>query len=118
MRQLSLFTKQNKDIKMETNLNWSVILKRQSGHRCMICSNHMKIECKDHNHETGEFRAFLCKECNSSLSSATIYNSRQLAYLTTFGIYGPEKSIYYFTLDNLMMCCDIQNGISQSLYCQ
>ena len=65
---------------------------RQEG-CCAICKIQVELmnSAIDHNHETGEFRGVLCKQCNRALgmfgdSPDTLKNA--LEYLGAFGSYG------------------------------
>ena len=64
---------------------------RQEG-CCAICTIPIKLmdSAIDHNHETGEFRGVLCKQCNRALGmfkdSPTILRSA-VEYLNAFGDY-------------------------------
>lgn len=60
---------------------------------CAICKDGIELmdSAIDHNHETGEFRGVLCKQCNRALgmfgdSSVVLRNA--LEYLQAFGSYG------------------------------
>ena len=60
---------------------------------CAICKNGIELvdSAIDHNHETGEFRGVLCKQCNRALgmfkdSPKVLKNA--LEYLDSFGSYG------------------------------
>lgn len=60
---------------------------------CAICKKEIEIidSAIDHNHETGEFRGVLCKQCNRALgmfgdSPKVLKNA--LEYLEAFGSYG------------------------------
>ena len=65
---------------------------RQEG-CCGICKTEITLidSAIDHNHETGEFRGVLCKQCNRALGmfkdSTTVLNSA-IEYLESFGSYG------------------------------
>ena len=65
---------------------------RQEG-CCAICSTEITLtdSAIDHNHETGEFRGVLCKQCNRALGmfkdSTKILHSA-IEYLGAFGSYG------------------------------
>lgn len=60
---------------------------------CAICRNEIKLmdSAIDHNHETGEFRGVLCKQCNRALGmfqdSPTVLRNA-LEYLEAYGSYG------------------------------
>ena len=60
---------------------------------CAICKIEIELidSAIDHNHETGEFRGILCKQCNRALgmfkdSSTVLRNA--VEYLEAFGSYG------------------------------
>jgi len=60
---------------------------------CAICKKEIELidSAIDHNHETGEFRGVLCKQCNRALgmfqdSEKVLQNA--LGYLNMFGSYG------------------------------
>ncbi len=62
---------------------------------CAICKTEIEImdSAIDHNHETGEFRGVLCKQCNRALgmfgdSPKVLRNA--LEYLEAFGSYGND----------------------------
>jgi hypothetical protein len=64
---------------------------------CAICKKEITItdSAIDHNHDTGEFRGVLCKQCNRALgmfgdSPETLNNA--IEYLTAFGNYGGYKT--------------------------
>ena len=65
---------------------------RQEG-CCAICKTEVALieSAIDHNHETGEFRGVLCKQCNRALGmfkdSPAVLRSA-LEYLDAFGSYG------------------------------
>lgn len=65
-------------------------------HSCAICRDAIRLmdSAIDHNHDTGEFRGVLCKQCNRALGmfkdSATILRSAA-EYLEAFGSYGDDK---------------------------
>lgn len=65
---------------------------RQEG-CCAICKDGIELvdSAIDHNHETGEFRGVLCKQCNRALgmfkdNPAVLRNA--VEYLEAFGSYG------------------------------
>lgn len=65
---------------------------RQEG-CCAICKTEVALmeSAIDHNHETGEFRGVLCKQCNRALgmfkdSTKTLRSA--VEYLEAFGSYG------------------------------
>ena len=67
---------------------------RQEG-CCAICKTEIQLveSAIDHNHDTGEFRGILCKQCNRALgmfkdSSAILRNA--VEYLEAFGSYGND----------------------------
>ena len=60
---------------------------------CAICKDHIELDNSaiDHNHNTGDFRGVLCKQCNRALGMfkdniTTLDNA--VKYLKTFGSYG------------------------------
>lgn len=60
---------------------------------CAICKDEITLldSAIDHNHDTGEFRGVLCKQCNRALgmfkdSPSVLKNA--LEYLEAFGSYG------------------------------
>ncbi len=62
---------------------------------CAICKQEIKISesAIDHNHQTGEFRGILCKQCNRALgmfqdNPKILQNA--LEYLNAFGSYGED----------------------------
>lgn len=62
---------------------------------CAICKDEIELidSAIDHNHETGEFRGVLCKQCNRALgmfkdSPKVLRNA--LEYLNSFGSYGND----------------------------
>lgn len=60
---------------------------------CAICHDHITLENSaiDHNHETGEFRGVLCKQCNRALGmfkDSTTVLKNAVEYLTAYGSYG------------------------------
>jgi hypothetical protein len=67
---------------------------RQEG-CCAICKEEVVLidSAIDHNHDTGEFRGVLCKQCNRALGmfkdSPTVLASA-LEYLEAFGCYGED----------------------------
>ena len=65
---------------------------RQEG-CCAICKNEIALigSAIDHNHDTGEFRGVLCKQCNRALGmfkDSPIVLRNALEYLEAFGSYG------------------------------
>ena len=62
---------------------------------CAICKAEIQLmdSAIDHNHETGEFRGVLCRQCNRALGmfkdSTTVLRSA-LEYLQAFGSYGDD----------------------------
>jgi hypothetical protein len=65
---------------------------RQEG-CCAICKDGIELmdSAIDHNHETGEFRGVLCKQCNRALGmfeDSPIVLRSALEYLSAFGSYG------------------------------
>jgi hypothetical protein len=67
---------------------------RQEG-CCAICKTEVQLinSAIDHNHDTGEFRGVLCKQCNRALGmfgDSPIILKSALEYLETFGSYGSE----------------------------
>lgn len=60
---------------------------------CAICKNPVRLmdSAIDHNHNTGEFRGVLCKQCNRALGmfkdSISVLRSA-VEYLEAFGSYG------------------------------
>ena len=63
---------------------------------CAVCRNEIKLmdSAIDHNHETGEFRGVLCKQCNRALGmfqdSPTVLRNA-LEYLEAYGSYGNDS---------------------------
>ena len=62
---------------------------------CAICKKEIEIidSAIDHNHETGEFRGVLCKQCNRGLGmflDSPFILKNALEYLQDFGFYGKE----------------------------
>lgn len=63
---------------------------------CAICKQSINLtgSAIDHNHDTGEFRGVLCKQCNRALGmfgdSVTILKSA-MEYLVDFGSYGEDR---------------------------
>ena len=60
---------------------------------CAICKTEIELidSAIDHNHETGEFRGVLCKQCNRALGmfgDSTSVLKNALEYLESFGSYG------------------------------
>lgn len=60
---------------------------------CAICKDEIELidSAIDHNHETGEFRGVLCKQCNRALGmfkDNTTVLKNALEYLNCFGSYG------------------------------
>lgn len=60
---------------------------------CAICRTEIELmdSAIDHNHDTGEFRGVLCKQCNRALGmfrDSPYILSSALEYLRTFGSYG------------------------------
>jgi hypothetical protein len=60
---------------------------------CAICKTEIKLDASaiDHNHETGEFRGVLCKQCNRALGmfkDSPQILLRAVEYLEAFGSYG------------------------------
>jgi hypothetical protein len=60
---------------------------------CAICRREVTLmdSAIDHNHETGEFRGILCKQCNRALGmfgDSTTNLRSALEYLKAFGSYG------------------------------
>jgi hypothetical protein len=60
---------------------------------CAICKEEVELinSAIDHNHETGEFRGVLCKQCNRALgmfkdNPNILHNA--ISYLNMFGNYG------------------------------
>ena len=63
---------------------------------CAICKKDIELvdSAIDHNHETGEFRGVLCKQCNRALGmfqDSEIVLQNALEYLKMFGSYGGYK---------------------------
>ena len=64
---------------------------------CAICKTEIELidSAIDHNHETGEFRGVLCKQCNRALGmfrdSPEILQSA-IDYLKMFGSYGDVQN--------------------------
>jgi len=62
---------------------------------CAICKDEIKLvdSAIDHNHNTGEFRGVLCKQCNRALGmfkdSPTVLQNA-IEYLSAFGSYGDD----------------------------
>jgi hypothetical protein len=40
------------------------------GTPCAICTGRMSVLCWDHDHDTGEFRGWICSKCNTMLGFA------------------------------------------------
>lgn len=60
---------------------------------CAICKTEIELidSAIDHNHETGEFRGVLCKQCNRALGmfkDSPFVLKNALEYLEAFGSYG------------------------------
>jgi hypothetical protein len=60
---------------------------------CAICKVEIELidSAIDHNHETGEFRGVLCKQCNRALGmfkDSPVVLKNALEYLEAFGSYG------------------------------
>lgn len=67
---------------------------RQEG-CCAVCKDAILLEDSaiDHNHDTGEFRGVLCKQCNRALGmfkDSTVVLRNAVEYLEAFGSYGDE----------------------------
>ena len=65
---------------------------RQEG-CCAICKTEVALmeSAIDHNHETGEFRGVLCKQCNRALGmfgDSPVVLRNAVEYLEAFGSYG------------------------------
>lgn len=70
---------------------------RQNG-RCAICKIEVALisSAIDHNHETGEFRGVLCKQCNRALGmfkDSPFVLKEALKYLQAFGSYGNDTEV-------------------------
>jgi hypothetical protein len=68
---------------------------RQEYH-CAVCKEGISLmdSAVDHNHETGEFRGVLCKQCNMALGmfkDSVVVLKSALEYLEAFGSYGDDK---------------------------
>ena len=62
---------------------------------CAICKADLQLmdSAIDHNHETGEFRGVLCRQCNRALGmfkDSTAVLKSALEYLQAFGSYGDD----------------------------
>ena len=60
---------------------------------CAICKDGIELmdSAIDHNHDTGEFRGVLCKQCNRALGmfkDSPVVLRNALEYLEAFGSYG------------------------------
>ena len=60
---------------------------------CAICKDELLLidSAIDHNHETGEFRGVLCKQCNRALGmfkDSPVILRNAVEYLEAFGSYG------------------------------
>ena len=65
---------------------------------CAICKSEIELidSAIDHNHETGEFRGVLCKQCNRALGmfgDSTFVLKNAIEYLEAFGSYCEEAGI-------------------------
>ncbi len=65
--------RKNKDNFLKTKYGitlqqWERMFSDQDG-KCMICKKRKKL-CVDHDHETGEVRALLCRWCNTMLGDS------------------------------------------------
>ena len=62
---------------------------------CAICKVEIQLtdSAIDHNHETGEFRGVLCRQCNRALGmfkDSTVVLKSALEYLQALGSYGDD----------------------------
>lgn len=66
-RKATLLYKYDIDLK-----DWDALFIKQNG-VCAICNNICKTQdrlCVDHDHETGNTRGLLCRDCNSAIGRA------------------------------------------------
>jgi hypothetical protein len=61
---------------------WDAMLVSQDG-RCEVCNEPMRMPCVDHNHETKQVRALLCRGCNTALGSMK-ENPHRMRLLATY----------------------------------
>jgi hypothetical protein len=65
----------------------------EQNNSCAICKLNVELSesAIDHNHETGEFRGVLCKQCNRALGmfkDNSVILKNAIDYLEKFGSYG------------------------------
>lgn len=63
-------------------------MKINQDHQCLICREHMKRICIDHNHKTGRVRGLLCHGCNIKLSAIedSVYRESAMQYLSKYEV--------------------------------